>query len=84
MISENREFSKKKGVPCISAVGVCEKKSISVQTVQMNCKVLCHTSQILKLSAEVSTLTVLLNHIFIMTRIIIVTLAHADRDVCQT
>lgn len=26
MISENREFSKKKGVPCISAVGVCEKK----------------------------------------------------------
>lgn len=38
MISENREFSEKKGVACISVVG----KKISIQTVEMNWKVLCH------------------------------------------
>ena len=48
MISENREFSEKKGVARVSVVGKEkkkkeeEKKSLSIQTVEMNWKVLCH------------------------------------------
>lgn len=42
MISENREFSEKKGVACVSVVGKKKKRSLSIQTVEMNWKVLCH------------------------------------------
>lgn len=43
MISENREFSEKKGVACVSVVGgKKKKKTLSIQTVDMNWKVLCH------------------------------------------
>lgn len=45
MISENREFSEKKGVARVSVVGrrgIKKKKSLSIQTVEMNWKVLCH------------------------------------------
>lgn len=47
MISENREFSEKKGVARVSVVGrrgkeKKKKKSLSIQTVEMNWKVLCH------------------------------------------
>lgn len=38
MISENREFSEKKGV----ALLLEKKKILSIQTVEMNWKVLCH------------------------------------------
>lgn len=40
MISEKREFSEKKGVAFVSVVG--GKKNLSIQTVEMNWKVLCH------------------------------------------
>lgn len=42
MISEKREFSEKKGVAFVSVVGGEEKKNLSIQTVEMNWKVLCH------------------------------------------
>lgn len=57
MISENREFSEKKGVARVSVVG---KKSLSIQTVEMNWKVLCHAfteSLSLQLSAEVNAMS---------------------------
>lgn len=37
MISQNREFSEKKGVALLM-----EKRNLSIQTVEMNWKVLCH------------------------------------------
>lgn len=39
MISENREFSEKKGVALLLEK---KKKNLSIQTVEMNWKVLCH------------------------------------------
>lgn len=39
MISENREFSEKKGVSCVSVV---RWGSLSIQIVEVNWKVLCH------------------------------------------
>lgn len=45
MISENREFSEKKGVAFVSVVGIKKinkKKNLSIQTMEMNWKVLCH------------------------------------------
>lgn len=59
MISENREFSEKKGVAFVSVVGIKKNKNLSIQTMEMNWRVLCHAfteSLSLLLSAKVNAM----------------------------
>lgn len=67
MISENRELGGKKGDPCMLVAGRKKKKSLSVQTVQMNWEVLCcfaTESLSSHISGKINITSVLLNPIF--------------------